>query len=135
MRVGQPEFSNANAGAYDHAAGVAERKRQALIRLYEAEVLARICGAGHEVSLAGELQAYPAGDELMDGAGGGEVDMWVAETRFGAPWVVMGTAEDEDAFWREVEADDDLASLGPVRPAVMRRAFFLAERSDGPNCC
>ena len=47
--------------------------------------------------------------------------------RHGAPWVVMGTAADEDAFWREVGADEDLSSLHPIRPAVRRRAFFVVE--------
>ncbi|HEX8692725.1 MAG TPA: hypothetical protein VF746_09915 [Longimicrobium sp.] len=129
LRVEQPAFSNADAGEYDHAVEVAEGKRRALIRAYE-ERLAGACAAPHEVSLVGELQSWPAGDELIDGRGGCDVDVWVAETRYGHPWVVMGTAESEEAFWREVEADDDLAGLGPVRPAVRHRAFFLAEEDD-----
>jgi hypothetical protein len=30
--------------------------------------------------------------------GGVDVEIWVALTRFGAPWVVLGTAEDEEVF-------------------------------------
>jgi hypothetical protein len=129
LRVEQSAFSNADAAEYDHAAEVADEKRAVLIRAYQ-EMLAGECAAPHEVSLAGELQAWPAGDELVDGRGGYDVDVWVAETRFGHPWVVMGTAESEEAFWREVEGDEDLASLGAVRPAVKHRAFFLAEEHD-----
>ena len=131
LRVEQPAFSNADAGEYDHAVRIADGKRRVLIRTYE-DMLAGECAAPHEVSLVGELQAWPAGDELIDGRGGCDVDVWVAETRFGHPWVVMGTAESEEAFWRAVEADEDLARLRPVRPALRYRAFFLAEeRSEG----
>jgi hypothetical protein len=127
LRVEQPAFSNADQGAYDHAVEVADGKRSALIRVYESEVLAGECAAPHAVSLVGELQSSPTGDELSTDRGGFYVDLWVAETRFGSPWVVMGTAEDEAAFWRAVEADEVLSSLGGVRPAVQRRAYFLAE--------
>ena len=130
LRVEQPEFSNADAGDYDRACDVAEEKRRALTRSYEAGVLATACAASHAPRLIGELQSHPAGEELIDAPGGREVDVWVAETPFGHPWVVMGTAEDEDAFWREVEVDEDLAGLGPIRPAVKRRAFFLAESKE-----
>ena len=128
LRVEQPAFSNADAGEYDHVARIADEKRRALIRAYESDVLAGACPAPHGAKLAGELQSYPAGEELIDDPGGHEVEVWVAETRFGHPWVVMGTAEDEAAFWRAVEADEDLAGLGPIRPAVMHRAYFLAEQ-------
>ena len=131
LRVEQPAFSNADAGEYDHAVVVAEEKRRALLQTYERDVLPLECTAAHAASLAGELQASPAGEEMLEGRAGTHVDLWVAETRFGPPWVVMGAAEDEDAFWRQVEADDDLSSLGPVRPAVKRRAFFLAEAAGG----
>ena len=133
LRVEQPEFSNADAGDYDRAADAAETRRRALIRAYAAGVLARSCAASHEPRLVGELQSAPAGGELIGTPGGREVEVWVAETRFGHPWVVMGTAEDEDAFWREVERDDDLAGLGPIRPAVMRRAWFVTEQDHEPQ--
>lgn len=131
LRVEQPAFSNADAGEYDHAVEIAEEKRRALLRNYERDVLPLECAAAHQASLAGELQARPVGEEMLEGRGGSYLELWVAETRLGPPWVVMGTAEDEDAFWREVEADADLASLGALRPAVRRRAFFLAEDAGG----
>ncbi|HEX6747551.1 MAG TPA: hypothetical protein VF092_09710 [Longimicrobium sp.] len=127
VRVEQPEYSNADEGDFLRAVLVADAKREALVRTYESGVLASECPASHEIGLIGELQSYPVGEELIDSPGGRFVDLWVAETRHGAPWVVMGTAADEDAFWREVDADEDLASLGPLRPAVRWRAFFVAE--------
>ncbi|HEX8907266.1 MAG TPA: hypothetical protein VF771_20610 [Longimicrobiaceae bacterium] len=127
LRVEQPEFSNADAAGYDRAFEVAEEKRRALIRAYQAGALASIRAAPHEARLVGELQSHPPGDELADAPRGREVDVWVAETRYGHPWVVMGTAADEDSFWRQVEANDDLTGLGPIRPALLRRAWFVAE--------
>ena len=82
------------------------------------------------VNLVGELQTYPTGDELSEGRGGFHVDLWVAETRFGHPWVVLGTASNEEEFWREVGRDENLSSLGGRAPAKKHREYFLTERVD-----
>lgn len=130
LRVHQPAFSNADAGSYDLAVRVADARRDVLIRACETTLG---CAGAHTVHLDGELQARPTGDALSEGPAGGEVNLWVARTRYGPPWVVLGTAECEDAFWREVEEHDDLAALRPIRPAIRRRARFLAddEGTDG----
>ena len=127
LRVPQPGFSNADAGEYDAAVAAAEARRRALIDAYAAGVLAKGCAVPHAAHLVGELQSWPVGEALRDGSGGVDVELWVAQTRFGSPWVVLGTADDEAAFWREVEGDDDLAGLGPIRPAERLRAHFLAD--------
>ena len=127
LRVAQPGFSNADEAEHEAAVRAADAARGALLRAYERGVLASECPGAHEVRLVGELQSLPVGDVLVDGRGGMLVELWVAETRYGAPWVVMGTATDEDAFWREVDEEGDLASLGPIRPARRHRAYFLAE--------
>jgi hypothetical protein len=130
LRVRQPGFSNADAAQYDAAVDVAEARRRALLDAHAAGPLATECPAAHSPHLVGELQSAPVGEALSDGPGGVEVELWVAQTRFGAPWVVLGTAEDEDAFWREVDEDGDLSSLGAIRPAERVRAFFLADDDD-----
>jgi hypothetical protein len=119
LRVRQPGFSNADVGEENAAVDVAEARRQAPVAAY---------APGATAHLVGELQAHPVG-EALDGPGGVEVDLWVARTRYGAPWVVLGTAADEAAFWRGVEEDGDLLDLGPVRPAKRLRAFFLADNN------
>lgn len=133
LRVRQPGFGNADAGSYDAAVRVAEARRDALLRRYQSAVLPRECGAAHEVRMIGELQAPPVGDALNQGGGGAWVDLWVAQTRYGPPWVVMGTAESEAAFWRAVDEDDDLAGLDPECPAALQRAFFLVDDDDDPG--
>jgi hypothetical protein len=131
LRVRQPGFSNADAGEEDHAIRAAEERRRALVDAYRAGVLVAECSADHAIRLAGELQASPVGEELTDeGRGGSHVDVWVAQTRYGAPWMVLGTAEDEAAFWRAVREDDDLAALGPVAPAERLRAYFLTDEQE-----
>jgi hypothetical protein len=130
LRVRQPGFANAGAGDHDRAVAIAGARREALIRRYTDEVLPRECGAAHEVRRIGDMQAWPIGDALCEGSGGGDVDVWIAQTRYGAPWVVMGAAESEAAFWRAVEEDDELAGLHPPPPAVLRRVYFLADGDD-----
>jgi hypothetical protein len=130
LRVHQPGFSNADAAEYDAAVDVAEARRRALLDAHLAGPLAKRCPAAHAPHLVGELQSAPAGGALGDGPGGIDVELWVAQTRFGAPWVVLGTAEDEEAFWRAIDEDDDLSSLGAIRPAERLHAFFLADDDD-----
>ncbi len=128
LRVEQPAFSNADEGEYAHAVDVADRKRRVLIEAYEAEALVVECAERHTAKLLGELQARPVGDELSGESDGFHVDLWIAETRFGHPWVVLGTAENEEEFWRAVKQDEDLSSLDASRPATKQRAYFLTER-------
>ena len=127
VRVSRPGFSNADEGDYARAARAADEKAKTLVELYEREALAAECAARHAPELAGESQAGPVGDELSEGGGGIYVSLWVAETRFGHPWVVLGTAGSEAEFWRAVGEDEDLSSMGARRPARAVRAFFLRE--------
>ena len=123
LRVRQSGFRNADASEYDLAFDGAEDRRQALLAAYSpaASVVAR---------LVGELQSRPVGDTLSDGPGGVDVELWVAQTRYGPPWIVLGTAKNEAAFWRAVAEDDDLSGLGPVRPAERLRAHFLVDDQE-----
>lgn len=130
LRVAQPAFNNADEGDYAHAVEAADEIRRGLIEVFEAKMLADECAGKHIVNLTGELQAYPTGDKLRDEHGGFYVDLWIAETRFGHPWVVLGTADNEEEFWREVEQDEDLSSLGARLPAKKQRAYFLTEKSN-----
>ncbi|HEX8503004.1 MAG TPA: hypothetical protein VF659_20640 [Pyrinomonadaceae bacterium] len=130
VRVGRPAFSNADEGEYAAALRAADAKRDALLEAYEAGALAAECAGRHTATLAGELQSRPVGDALSGERGGFYVELWVAETQFGSPWVVMGTADGEEEFWREVEEDEDLSGLRAYRPARRLRAYFLAGEGD-----
>jgi hypothetical protein len=130
LRVEQPGFNNADEGEYEHVIEIADGKRNVLIERYKAEVLLRECAQSHVMSLVGELQAPPIGGDLFEKHRGCYVELWVAETRFGYPWVMMGIAENEAAFWREVEQDEELLSLGASRPARKYWAYFLSEEDQ-----
>lgn len=130
LRVCQPGFSNADEGDYERAVDAADKKRSALIEVYEAELLAGECAGKHAANLIGELQAHPTGNELLEEHGGFHVDLWIAETRFGYPWVALGTAKNEEEFWREIEEDEYLSSLGAGLPAKKRRAYFLTDKGN-----
>jgi hypothetical protein len=129
LRVLRPGFSNADANDYERADAAMDNKRSALMEAYKARTLALECAGAHAASLVGELQSRPVGDVLTEGEGRLYVDVWVAATRYGHPWVVLGTAESEEEFWREVGLDEDLSGLRPTPPAKRRRAYFLAERT------
>lgn len=131
VRVSRPGYSNADEGDYARAVRAADEKRDALVSGYASRVLAAECAGVHTSELVGELQARPAGEELSGERAGFYVELFVAETRYGSPWVVMGTAADEEEFWREVEEDPDLSTLGARRPARKLRAYFLAEPGSG----
>jgi hypothetical protein len=120
LRVRQSGYRNADASEYDAAFDEAEERRQVLLAAYVAAPRAAL-------QLVGELQFHPPGDVLSDAPAGGEVELWVAQTRYGPPWVVLGTAPSEKAFWRAVGEDHDLAGMGGVRPARRIRALLLTD--------
>lgn len=130
LKVERPSFNNADEVDYARAVDAAGIKTRALVEVYETQALAGECDGPHAVDLVGELQSYPAGGEVFAEGGGFFVELWVARTRFGHPWVVMGTAESEEEFWRAVEQDDELSGLGAGGPAEKRRAYFLTEEGD-----
>lgn len=130
LKVEQPSFNNADAGDYAHAVNIADEKRRVLIDTYQSKTLTNTCAGLHALNLVGELQSQPAGDELLDEHGGFYVDLWIAETRFGYPWIVMGTANDEKEFWSKVEQDEALSGLVPKMPAKKQRVYFITEKGN-----
>ncbi|MGB7343521.1 MAG: hypothetical protein WBD20_04875 [Pirellulaceae bacterium] len=78
--------------------------------------------------LVGEYQNFPVGDLLYEAPDGAAFDIWVAPTRYGHPWVILGTATDEQSFWAEVADDSDLESFGATPPAQKMTVQFFTER-------
>ena len=125
VKVSQEGYSNADAAAYDHVARIADAERAAMLERYTTRILPHECEAPHRATLVGELQAHPVGDELFAETGGFPLDLWIAPTHIGHPWIVMGTAASEEIFWRDLEEDEELRQLRPQRPASRVRVFFL----------
>lgn len=129
LRVERAGFNNADEGEYDRVVEAADSKKKALIERYIAEILAHDCAGSHAVTLLGAMETSPVGEALCQQGGGFYVDLWIAETKFGYPWVVMGTAETAAAFWQGVEQSQDLSRLGAIEPVSQQRVFFLTDGS------
>lgn len=129
LRVERPEFRNAIEPEYEAAIATAESKQNHLLTSYLAQ-LAHECPGNHWNEMIGELQSLPVGEALLEDNGGFAIDLWVAATRFGHPWVVMGTAASEEEFWQAVQKDGDLRSLRAIEPAVKRQVWFLTEHRE-----
>ena len=83
-----------------------------------------------EIRKLGELQGRPVGDRLAETDEPCEIDIWIAETSYGQPWVVLGTATREEEFWRLVYEDDDLHARKPLQPATRLRVYYMPVGGD-----
>lgn len=135
LRVTQREFANWSETQHENAASEQFRKRDGLIAADQKGRLARECLHRHRVTQVGEFQGFPQGDALYALSGEIELDIWVAETRFGAPWILFGVAASEDEFWRDIAEDEDLIALGPKQPARLIHVHFVmeADQSQPPS--
>ena len=130
LRVKRPGYSNAVQPEEDWANDVARSKQNRLLDFYTNRLLSEECPHEHDLHLEGEFQYFPPGDDLYSQHGMRFLDIWLAPTRFGSPWIVLGTAESATAFWQEIMQDSDLAYLQVQQPVTRRHVFFLTE-NDG----
>ena len=121
-RVSRRGFANWNQVDEDDANKAATNHEELLVKRF----LSENCESegAYESRKVGELQHTPVGDILADPKYQGDVDLWIAATSYGPPWIVLGTAASEEAFWAEVRADEDLVSLNPQRPARRVQAQY-----------
>jgi hypothetical protein len=114
-RARRGSFSNADQTDEDRAIDEVEAARERVEATYLQHTLSERCRASHARALIGEFQHGPVGDDLHSDEAAGALDVWVAETAFGRPWIILGTVPNEAAFW--VEADARLSRLRPLHPA------------------
>ncbi|UQX04561.1 hypothetical protein [Streptomyces sp. RerS4] len=131
VRVGRPAASNADQGALDAADDLADAATERLRTWWERSRLQPGCPHPHTPHLVAEMQDEPVGEDLY-GPGRRQFGVWVAGTKYGTPWVVLGTASTEAEFWQEVQDAPALLSLGPRAPAQLRHVYFLTDE-DGPS--
>ncbi|MET9603772.1 hypothetical protein ABZZ17_01760 [Streptomyces sp. NPDC006512] len=131
VRVARPAAPNAAQGALDAADDEADSATERLRTRWEQRHLRSACPHRHTSSLVAEMQEEPVGEDLF-GPGGRLLGVWVAGTKYGAPWVVLGTAPTEDGFWHRVQDDPALLGLGPLAPAELHHVHFLTTE-DGPS--
>lgn len=121
-RVRRRDYSNAAQADADNADLEANSAETAIIVTYARNGFGGPC----TVRKIGEMQGRPVG-EPSDDMRPSPIDVWVAQTEYGSPWIVLGLASNEEAFWEAILADPDLLSLKPARPARRLRAFFVPE--------
>ena len=59
-----------------------------------------------------------------------EFDIWVAQTKYGAPRIIFGLADTEEIFWEKIRSESgpsSLNKLGPITPATNCRVYYLTE--------
>ncbi len=133
LRVTRPAYSNTIQAEEDWANDVLATRQRLLLDFYVRHLLPQECLHAHEIYLEGEFQDCPPGDDLYSDHGMRFLDIWIASTRFGYPWIVLGMAESADAFWQEITEDFDLAILQVRMPVTQRHVFFLTEHDRPGN--
>lgn len=134
VRARRPSFSNAIEREVEDAQDAAERERDRLCADYARRLLPARCGAAHSQALIGEMQVFPVGDGLFVDGAREALEVWVAQSEYGPPWVALGTAASEEDFWREAEeddADDAVSTLKPIPPARRLTVFFYPSGASG----
>lgn len=127
LRTTRPAFTNASQADEDRAEQQEEQQQSRLLAAYRARLAGAHSAADCTVTLLGICGGEPPGDSLYEDHGAVTLALWVAQTRFGYPWVVLGVAPTEDAFFAEVASNALYASYAPRRPARSMLAYFLTE--------
>lgn len=132
LKVTQAEYPNWDQSQEDAAVIAVIRRRDRLIEDYCSLLATPAGGRPPAAEVVGEYQVLPVGAAFYEPADRPMLDVWVAPTRFGSYWLVLGAAATEEAFWHQVAADEDAAGLEPVRPAMLLTVCFL-NRADRPK--
>ncbi|WP_020470574.1 hypothetical protein [Zavarzinella formosa] len=125
LKVTQAEYPNWNETKSAIVHDEMTRRRDQLIESFRSQMLPQTCPHAHHAEIVGEFQDYPLGDVFYEGGDHPVLDIWVASTKYGSHWIVLGVADSEEDFWRQVAENEDLISLGPIPPARQVRVHFL----------
>lgn len=117
LKTERPAYSNASQSGAD----LAEVEEQEVRR----HMLAKAGLARYR--LIGELQGYPVGYVLYADSIASTMDIYYMETEFGHPWVVLGNADSEEEFLRELNDDEDLLRLKPTGQPIKISVTYLAQ--------
>lgn len=128
LRFQRRSFSNSSEPDHSAAIDEAYARRDRLLRH---AISALQLPPDSNAELVGELQGIPAGDEIFSAQDGDKLDVWLAPAFHSHPWIVLGTAQNENEFWRVLENEPDLVSLNPRAPAQLRHVYFFSDRVLG----
>jgi hypothetical protein len=121
LRTERPEFSNASQVEEDMAVAAEQDVRDRMLHR-----ISEFFGHGG-LEFIGELQNYPVGEAIYSAAEKARLEIYYIGTQFGHPWIILGDAASEEAFLSEIEADEDLARLGPTGQPIKIEVTFFTE--------
>ncbi len=121
LRISKPYYSNCSQRQDELAEEILERKRNEMLR----QVLIRT--NKNRYRLIGMFEGSPEGDILYEDNGTIDIELWVAKSGFGKPWIIMSQALDEENFFNIIKEDPDLGGMRPISPAFRVNALFLTE--------
>ncbi len=84
-----------------------------------------------EFEFLGEMQLCPIGEDLYSDHGNFDLKIFYMSTKFGHPWIILGTARSRKEFMTELENDDELQSLGPISSLKEVVATLIVEKDFG----
>jgi hypothetical protein len=119
LRTLQPAYSGASQTDENRSLEMESAQRNGLLYAIDPEI--RL----DEWLFVGEQQGFPIGDVLYENNGGFDVPLWYVHTEYGYPWIIIGTAESEADFLRELEEDEDLQALRPIGNAISLNARLV----------
>lgn len=122
LRTEKPGYSNADQGQEEIANQIEAEKRRLILDLYINNHVRAI-----QIEFLGELQEIPIGDELLSDKGQFRLSVFYQQTEYGFPWIILGCAENRDAFKKELQDDSDLLSLRPTGAIKQIDATFITE--------
>lgn len=119
LRTIQPEYSGASQTEENRSLEMEAAQRNDLLRSIDPEI------SVDDWLFLGEQQGFPIGDRLHGDEQDGELPLWYVQTEFGYPWIIIGTADSEAEFLRELGEDEDVQSLKPTGDPVSVTARLI----------
>ena len=128
VRVTRPAYRNASQPEEDWAYQQEEQQRNRLLAAYQSKHQATYGNC--ILTLYGICEGEPPGDILYEEHGQVTLSLWMTATRYGHPWILLGVAPTEEAFFTEVTTNSLYTSYHPERPAQQVRAYFITEADE-----
>lgn len=125
LRTFQPAYSNSSQAEEDFAIQAETNSRNACLLKIAGEHSTQIKLS--DFTFIGEMQGFPPGDILYEKQGCKALSLYYCNTRFGAPWIVLGIAGSETEFVNELTGDDDFTSFFPLGEAKNITADFYVQ--------
>ena len=52
---------------------------------------------------------------------------WIANTKYGSPWIVLGATPTEEEFWDNLQTNSLLENYAPQKPAQQMQVYFMTQ--------